>query len=97
MLTVKGGLTENNIQNHKTAQVTHQQLNHVTNPGATRRQLQPVESAKEPDAITRKTPSKAQHLRPSRAPHKRRKRRKRMKGEHKIIKEFYIFKKETFS
>lgn len=69
----------------------------MTNPGATRRQLQPVESAKEPDAITRKTPSKAQHLCPSRAPHKsrkRRRRRKRRKGECKIVKEFYIYIKQ---
>ena len=41
----------------------------MTNPGATRRQLLPVESAKKPDAITRKTPSTAQHLCPSNALH----------------------------
>lgn len=68
-LRVRGRLTENGIQKHETAKITHQQLNHVTNPGATWSQLSPVESAKKPDAITRKTPSRPQHLCSGSAPH----------------------------
>lgn len=68
-LRVRDRLTENGIQKHETAKITHQQLNHVTNPGATWSQLLPVESAKKPDAITRKTPSRAQHLCSGSAPH----------------------------
>lgn len=45
-----------------------------------------MESAKQPDAITRKTPSTAQHLCPSSALHTKGKEEKGRKGAYKIVK-----------
>lgn len=96
-LRVRGRLTENGIQKHETAKVTHKQLNHVTNPRATWSQLPPVESAKKPDAITRKTPSRAQHLCSGSAPHTKGEggRGKGRKGVYNKKKKKYIHMKAT--
>lgn len=69
----------------------------MTNPGATRRQLLPVESAKKPDAITRKTPSTAQHLCPSSALHTKGKGGREREGKMhiKLLKEMCIHMKAT--
>lgn len=67
----------------------------MTNPGATWRQLLPVESAKKPDAITRKTPSVAQHLRPGSALHTKGGGRGKKEGKLCILKKMYVSVKAT--